>query len=411
MWRYVEGVKPPEKRKCISSEERLANRRKYEKEERMRTFKSDWAKEFEWLQHDPDSNTMTCSACKEFDTECTSSFVKGCGNMKHDALVKHESSDIHLKCMKANKAKSAKVGSTPAEKILSSLNKQQYDRMCNLFIICHGLAKHARPFTDIEWQCKMAERHGVDIGHGYRNQMSAKVFTHYIAQVVRRSLCSDLQQAPFWTVIIDGSNDSASLEAELLYVRYVKKGKICSSFASYVNVDRANAPGILGALDTGLERLGLAQEEIEEKVLGLGSDGASVMLGKKRGVAALLKERQPLLQAVHCAAHRLELAFKDTFRKNALHVRCETLLLGLHLFYKRSGLNRANLKISFSILNDPCVVPTLVGGTRWIPHTVRALENVLKGYQPITAHLIQVFTYLSLHYDCSVNQWLLKINK
>ena len=44
------------------------------------------------------------------------------------------------------------------------------------------------------------------------------------------------------------------------------------------------------------------------KIVGLGSDGASVMLGKKTGVGVRLKARSPHLTHVHCIAHRVNLA-------------------------------------------------------------------------------------------------------
>ena len=45
-----------------------------------------------------------------------------------------------------------------------------------------------------------------------------------------------------------------------------------------------------------------------QKLCGLGSDGASVMLGVRGGVSTLLKEQTPFLVANHCIAHRLALA-------------------------------------------------------------------------------------------------------
>ena len=51
------------------------------------------------------------------------------------------------------------------------------------------------------------------------------------------------------------------------------------------------------------------------KLVTMGSDGASVMLGKKSGVLALLKEQQPSLIGIHCSAHRLELCYKDAIKK------------------------------------------------------------------------------------------------
>lgn len=41
------------------------------------------------------------------------------------------------------------------------------------------------------------------------------------------------------------------------------------------------------------------------KVMGFGSDGASVMMGRRGGVVAKLKEENPNLIGIHCVAHRL----------------------------------------------------------------------------------------------------------
>ena len=48
------------------------------------------------------------------------------------------------------------------------------------------------------------------------------------------------------------------------------------------------------------------------------SDGASVMLGKNNGVAAILKREIPHLYEQHCVAHREDLAFEDAWKKLAL---------------------------------------------------------------------------------------------
>ena len=43
------------------------------------------------------------------------------------------------------------------------------------------------------------------------------------------------------------------------------------------------------------------------KILGLGSDGASVMTGKNKGVTGMMLRQNPHLVNVHCVAHRLAL--------------------------------------------------------------------------------------------------------
>jgi len=95
-------------------------------------------------------------------------------------------------------------------------------------------------------------------------------------------------------------------------------------------------------------------------------------------------------QGVHCHAHRLELAFKDALKKQPLHDKVASLLLGLYYFYRKSSLNRSMLKRSFHAINLRPIMPTRVGGTRWVPHTLRALENLWRGYPAVVMHLEQV---------------------
>ncbi|XP_052088851.1 zinc finger protein 862-like [Mytilus californianus] len=127
----------------------------------------------------------------------------------------------------------------------------------------------------------------------------------------------------------------------------------------------------------------------------MGTDGASVMIGKKSGVVKRMKDltNRPI-HGIHCLAHRLELAYKDAVKDVKIYQKCDILLLNLYLFYKYSPLNRANLRISFNSLGLPFLVPLRVGGTRWLPHTQRAISNLLTGYEPLVQHLEQDCTYM-----------------
>ncbi|ROL44187.1 hypothetical protein DPX16_17839 [Anabarilius grahami] len=50
----------------------------------------------------------------------------------------------------------------------------------------------------------------------------------------------------------------------------------------------------------------------KERLVGFGSDGAAVMVGKHGGVAKLLRQDVPHLINIHCLGHGLELAALDT---------------------------------------------------------------------------------------------------
>ena len=114
---------------------------------------------------------------------------------------------------------------------------------------------------------------------------------------------------------------------------------------------------------------------LKDKLVGFGCDGASVMLGRKVGVATLFTT------VVHCIAHRLELAFKDAIKQDKPYETANVLLLGLYYFYRNSPKQRE--KFIFSCLNIKVLIPTRVGGTSWVGHILRATDNFLKGFQAI----------------------------
>ena len=120
------------------------------------------------------------------------------------------------------------------------------------------------------------------------------------------------------------------------------------------------------------------------------------MVGCRNGIGAILRRDQPSLITIHCMAHRLELALKDVAKKNKHYDKSINILaMGLYYFYHNSSLNRAMLTRSYKAFrcDDDIVellLPTRVGGTRWIGHTYRAITNLTSSYKFICAHLGQV---------------------
>lgn len=186
-------------------------------------------------------------------------------------------------------------------------------------------------------------------------------------------------------MITDGATDKSVKEQEIVYCRSSNGGLVDSFYIGIGEPERADANGIISVIDSVFGSLDI--KHYRHKLVGFGSDGASVNTGKKNGVIAKLKESQPSIVGVHCHAHRLELAYKDAMRKYPSHKVLEELLDGLYLFYHNSPLNRSDLGRACEVLDVPKVVPTRIGGTRWVSHWLRALENLWKAYPGIVSHL------------------------
>ena len=77
-------------------------------------------------------------------------------------------------------------------------------------------------------------------------------------------------------------------------------------------------------------------------------------------------------------------------KSNKIYDSAINLLMGLYYFYRNSSKQRKNLQSAFEALNQPCVVPTRVGGTRWVAHLLLAIETFLRAYKAIAHHLADV---------------------
>ena len=123
----------------------------------------------------------------------------------------------------------------------------------------------------------------------------------------------------------------------------------------------------------------------------MGSDGASNMVGCKGGLATLLrKEVNTELVNVHCFAHRLELAFRDVFKKHKIYEKLMNLLVGLHYFYKKQYKNKKGLLKMFEALEMKGVLPPKVTGTRWLPHLQRGIIALIRSFRGFEAHLCTI---------------------
>lgn len=276
-----------------------------------------------------------------------------------------------------------------------------------LFRLAHALAKHGRPFSDFQWLCSLDEAKGLTVGTAYRNDKRCKDFVKAIATNQRNITLSLVEKAQFLSMISDGSTDSSHREAEICYVRLAVHGEILTKFVGLKTIGKANADGISQALTTMMT--GSFGSVWKTKVVGFGTDGASVMMGSNNGTVKKMKDQlaRPYIVAVHCSAHRLEL--KGACKQITLYEKVDFRMLNLYLFYRNSSLNRSNLEATFRALDKRPLMPTRVSGTRWLPHTERAAKNLMEGRLSPTSNRFVHSCYLNYFNIFSLNFALLTI--
>lgn len=173
----------------------------YDVEKRNRCFVPDWKSTFSWLQYDEVNNNMLCTYCKNYPTLAGhNSFVKGSDTFHLSNLKSHDSSRAHLGCLsrfktdnaekviKAAATKSDEIngGHGTIDKAFQHIGESEKIKMSNLFNISYFIGKEGKPLSDMEKQCKLAKKLGVDIGNNYNNfkySLNKQITNHSLCQI------------------------------------------------------------------------------------------------------------------------------------------------------------------------------------------------------------------------------------
>ena len=123
-----------------------------------------------------------------------------------------------------------------------------------------------------------------------------------------------VKKSAAFSLLSEEASDISVTEQLITFVQYFDQGtgNVHVSYLSYQDVlekySSANAQAISDLLVDTVESSGL---DIK-KMTGFSSDGASVMVGKRGGVAALLRLKSPTLINIHCICHKLALSCTDS---------------------------------------------------------------------------------------------------
>jgi len=280
-------------------------------------------------------------------------------------------------------AKKAAPGTTEAEKIIQTHNVATVTRSKHLFGNAHAIAKNSRPLTDYVWLCELDHKKGVNLENTYQNDKSCKEMIKSIVAVEYLAIKKLVSEAKFLTVMSDGSVDVSVIENEIVYIHFASKGVTHSFFVKVIHCGTANAIGIYNAIMQALKSLESPDhslQDVQNKLVAFAGDGASVNTGQMNGVIAHLRNKvSPEIIMVHCMAHRLELAFKQAFKKSKLFTQLDSLLNELFKMYHHSAKQLTNLRTTGQALGLDVPIPTRVGGDMMgIPYST-GLEQHVQG--------------------------------
>ena len=184
---------------------------------------------------------------------------------------------------------------------------------------------------------------------------------------------------PVYAVMTDETTDVSNRKHLAFVVKYVDQdsGTVCVDFFKDTEIDDGKAETIFRETLDIVETLGV------EKFAAFGSDGCSVMIGKKTGLSTRLKEVKPDLISIHCQNHRLALAAKDSFESITTFKNIDETLTSLFKYYKNSAVRSKSLEKIQGLLEDSKVVKMKKAAhTRWLSH-IDALSSLRDSYTAV----------------------------
>ena len=131
---------------------------------------------------------------------------------------------------------------------------------------------------------------------------------------------------------MDGSTDISGDEQETLYIRSSVNGEVTEIFLFIGSPSSTKSADLFEFVKNVFKCTGLDSENRERKLVGMGSDGVSNMLGCKAGLVTLMKNDYPELIGIHCLCHRLELSFRDVLKNNTYHQKNDDISYWFELF-------------------------------------------------------------------------------
>ena len=197
-----------------------------------------------------------------------------------------------------------------------------------------------------------------------------------------------INDSPAYSLMMDEATDVGNRKHLAFVVKYAEESKspteesdIKVDFIKDVQVPNSSAETIFQEAKKVIGDLNL------DSFAAVGSDGCSVMLGKKSGVATRLTEMKPDIISIHCQNHCLALAAKDSFKSIPDFQDVDDTMNFLFKYYDNSALKSHSLEKLQKLLDD-CEVRKLkkAAHTRWLSH-LDAVTSIQDTYPALVTDL------------------------
>ncbi|CAG5073487.1 Similar to ZNF862: Zinc finger protein 862 (Homo sapiens) [Cotesia congregata] len=175
----------------------------------------------------------------------------------------------------------------------------------------------------------------------------AALIKNILSPCMLEDLVNDMKKSPY-SLIMNECTDISTEKILCIMVRYFsfKKKELLTTFYGIVTIVDATANGIHSALKLQLEADGLSLKNL----VGIGVDGANVMVGVNHSVSSLLKQEVPDIVIIKCICHSLHLCAEKA--AETLPRQLEYLVREAHNWFSNSPKRKDEYKKLNKVMNS-----------------------------------------------------------
>ena len=194
-------------------------------------------------------------------------------------------------------------------------------------------------------------------GHDAVGQMQSSAAEICVDRMKRR-----LQGSTFIGIMLDESLDVAVQKRLVIYFKLLVDGVPTVQFGANLEVVNGKSDTIVGAVGTYLHEMGIPID----RIAGIGTDGANVMVGSKNGVTTVLQRLNPQLIAVWCCAHRLSLVANWAAKDVPALQNVQDVLVAWYRYFKYSAIRYNKLKEMKAVMHKKVKRLKKPTAVRWL---------------------------------------------
>ncbi|XP_070550348.1 zinc finger protein 862-like [Ptychodera flava] len=284
----------------------------------------------------------------------------------------------------------------PILQAVANITTKQRETLTMLFNTAYAVLKAGRPFSDYEFLCSVQLKNNIQLGENYITRIACRRFLSSIVHVIRNEINTEIKASRFLSILGDGSTDASIVEQEIVYLRYVDQTECVPKTREIdiIPLASANADGVFRALESGLQSVNLNFNDLKHEqnkdgpmLVGVNFDGAAVMMGVKSGVVKKITDIIPEVIAMHCVAHKLELAALDANKSVKYMEKFEDTIKGIYNFYHYSPKRRRELTEICAIIQQCTAHFSSVKQVRWLASKDRAVKALKMNLPAVVMHL------------------------